>query len=92
MKSYAFAISIETDERTGDVMAVYLKFRNGKAARSEELVEGSAFANYDAKGELIGVELLAPCEVDVLTRLSKQPPVRKFIKRTLPRHAAWAHA
>jgi hypothetical protein len=82
---FAFAVNVLTNERTGEIMAVYFRIRNGKAAEVRELCDGSAFANYNAKGELIGVELLAPCKPSVLMRLAADPNVKRFIKGGIPR-------
>lgn len=81
----SFAISVCTNEKTGDIMAVYFQVREGKATEVREHCEGAAFANYNRKGELIGVELLAPCKMSVLTRISKDANVKRFIREGIPR-------
>ena len=55
--------------------------------RTEELKEGSAYADYDADGVLLGVELLGPCEIAVLDRIAdrESEPVREFLKTSVPR-------
>ena len=87
---YTFNISIETDERTGEIVAVYIKIRDGKVAETKDVHDGVAYADYDRKGELLGGELLAPCQVSVLSKLTKDLTVRKFLKKSIPRGMALA--
>ena len=83
--SFAFSISVGTNKRTGEIMSVYFQIRKGKASEVREHCGGAAFANYNSKGELLGIELLAPCKPSVLTRLSADPNVKKFIRGGIPR-------
>jgi hypothetical protein len=55
--------------------------------RPKKVKEGLAYADYDAEGLLLGVELLGPCEVAVLDGVAdKEPePVRRFLKGGIPR-------
>jgi hypothetical protein len=55
-----------------------------------EHCNGAAFANYSDKGELLGVELLAPCKPSVLMRITADPNVKKFIRGGIPRQMALA--
>jgi len=71
---YNFGTSIETDAKTGAVEAVYFQVRRGRAARVEEKNDGAVFINYDKNGYLLGVELLAPCSIQVLDRLAATEP------------------
>ncbi|MGH7135903.1 MAG: hypothetical protein ACREHD_09195 [Pirellulales bacterium] len=52
--------------------------------------EQDAFANYNRKGELLGIELLGPCRLSVLDRVAKSKPVRDFVRRVTPREMALA--
>ena len=82
---YSFSTSV--DERTGRVMAVYFKLRQGEVDETREVVEGKAFADYAADGSLLGVELLGPCDIAVLDALAEEEPesVRRFFRRVSPR-------
>src|SRR5262245_48503740 len=82
-----FNVSVSVDEQTGQVMAVYFQVRDGDAAETREVPEGRAFADYDQQGQLLGVELLAPCGADVFDSIAAQEPeeVRQFFRRTAPR-------
>jgi uncharacterized protein YuzE len=85
MKSnYSFDANVEVDHQTGKVLAVYLKFRDGKSHRTEEHVEGDVLADYDRNGRLLGIEVLAPCPTSVLTQIVKQARVKKFVESSMP--------
>src|SRR5207302_1987158 len=53
-------VDVAIDKDTGRTLAVYFQIRNGKAAEVREIEDGVAYANYNRKGELLGVEILAP--------------------------------
>lgn len=86
---FNFQVYSETDKRTGALLAVYFQIRHGKAAEVREIADGAAFANFDRKGRLLGVELLGPCEVTLIAKLSQKDPDvkhRNRIKRFLHDH------
>jgi hypothetical protein len=60
--------------------------RQGKAAKTMELEEGLANADYDAEGAILGIELLGPCPVDVLDRIGEgeSPAVQRFLRGATP--------
>jgi hypothetical protein len=64
-----------------------LRIREGQVAQTKELTEGVAYADYDADGLLLGIELLGPCQVEVLDKLaeSKPEPVKRFLTGGAPR-------
>ncbi len=66
--------------------AVYFRIRPGKAEATKEFAKGSAFADYDAKGCLLGLELLGPCKIAVVDRISRgEPkPVKSFFRNSIP--------
>jgi uncharacterized protein YuzE len=82
MASPKFRLEVSYHEMTGDPVAAYLRVREGKVAETKEISTGVAFADYGADGCLLGIELLAPCRVEVLARVSeKEPePVRQFLQ------------
>ncbi len=86
--NYKFAVSVEINEQTGDVMAAYFQLRRGRAATVKEFAKGAVFANYDRRGELLGIEMLAPCKASVLDRIGLQSPAKRFIKKSMPRQMA----
>ena len=47
------------------------------------LVHSIAFADYGTDGLLLGIELLAPCPVEILERISEKEaePIRQFLRR-----------
>lgn len=92
MRQLHFSVTVETDKATGDMVAVYLQFRDGKSAKTTELDDGgNAFADYDRKGNLLGVELLGPCRFSVLNKLTEQEPaqeanrIKRFMRDSTPR-------
>lgn len=78
---------LSVDEQTGIVRAAYLRVRKGQVAETREVVEGRVFADYDANGTLLGIELLAPCNLEELTRIAAQEPeaVKRFLSGSAPR-------
>jgi uncharacterized protein YuzE len=92
MNGINFQLSVSVCDETGRVRAAYLKVRDGAADETREVVEGSAFADYDAEGRLLGIEFLAPCHVSVLDQitLDEPEPVREFFRNTSPRQLVLA--
>ena len=86
MKKTFFQSSVSIDEKTGKILAVYLKLREGDVEKTEEVCEGKAFADYDREGLLIGVELLSPCQASVWTKIAINEPeeVRNFLRDATP--------
>jgi Protein of unknown function (DUF2283) len=86
MTKPAFRVETSVDDRTGRVVAVYLRVREGKVAKTKELEEGLANADYDANGALLGIELLGPCPVDLLNRIGEgeAPAVQRFLRGAMP--------
>ena len=80
-----FSVSTTVDPQTGKVLAVYLQVRTGKVARTKVLCEGLMIADYNSRGALLGIELLGPCEGEILDQITRDPPVREFLKRAAPR-------
>jgi hypothetical protein len=82
-----FEISISCDEKTGDIYAVYFRIRDGEAADTREFADGAAFCDYDRQGRLLGVELLAPCDIKLLDQITRgEPKAKTFIKKSVPAH------
>jgi len=77
---------ISLDKETGQVKAVYFQVRKGKTVETREFDNGNAFADYDSKGQLLGVEVLGPCKFNVLDKISrKEPkPVKSFLRNSIP--------
>jgi uncharacterized protein YuzE len=80
-------LQVSVDEKTGQVRSAYVRVRAGEVEETREVVEGRAFADYDASGWLLGIELLAPCEVEVLDKLAatEPEPVKQFLRGSPPR-------
>jgi hypothetical protein len=82
-----FRLETSIDDRTGKVVAAYLRVRQGDVARTEEVEPGVAYADYDGNGLLLGIELLGPCQTAVLDRVAQgeAEPVRAFLSDVIPR-------
>ena len=90
MTKQAFDVSIEVDETTGEVAAVYFQFRKGESKEVREYHDGDVFADFNAKGELLGIEMLAPCSIAVLDKIVSESESQQFIRRSIPREMALA--
>lgn len=92
MKKFFFDMHVEVDNATGRTLAVYFQVRKGRATKVLELADGNAFANYGARGQLLGIELLAPCKVNVLDQVASKEPkeVQDFIRQKIPQEMAVA--
>ena len=87
MNEPAFTLEASFDDKTGQPVAAYLRVRAGEVAKTEEVQEGYAYADYDADGLLLGIELLGPCTVEVLDSITEDEPepVRRFLRGGAPR-------
>jgi hypothetical protein len=82
-----FKVEVDVDDRTGRPRAVYFQVRTGTVAETREIKPGIAFADYSAEGLLLGVELLAACEVRLLDQITLNEPanVQQFLRSAAPR-------
>lgn len=86
-REIGFEISI-SGHHDGTLEAVYITLRDGKAAKTKEIIEDILLADYDRRGRLIGIEVLAPVKISRLTRLVDQErrrPFRNFVKNQAPK-------
>ena len=85
-------VSTQVNYETGDVSAVYFYIRPGKSALVKEFAGGCAFADYDRNGHLLGIEILAPCEIAVLDKIARREskPIKNFLRNSIPREMALA--
>jgi len=71
----------------GRLEAVYIRLRAGRSAKTREIIEDTLLADFDTRGRLIGVEILAPVKLSDLTQLVREPrraPFRKFVRKIAP--------
>ena len=91
MSQFQFRVSIDTDDVSGEVLAVYFQIRKGKVHKTLEFAEGNVFADYDRQGCLLGMELLGPCRASIVDKLAPKEPAelrsraKRFMKNTGPR-------
>lgn len=86
-----FEVTIETEDATGDVLAVYFQIRKGRYDHVKTFSDGAAIADYDKHGYLLGVELLAPCKVSIVDEVAEEETqfvrssVKQFMRKSGPR-------
>ena len=71
----------------GTIEAAYVYLSKNKVTRTKEVVEDVLMADYDSKGQLVGIEILAPIQVSEIAKLVKRPqktPFIKFLRQTAP--------
>ena len=81
-----FEISVSGRD-DGTLEAIYIRFQDGTVSETKEIMDDVLLADYDRRGELLGIEILAPVKISDLMRLVEEPrkrPFRKFIKQTAP--------
>jgi hypothetical protein len=78
--------SVCVDSETGKVLSACFRIRFGNSAETQEFGGGNALADCGAKGRLLGVEIIGPCEGAILGQISKgQPdPVKSFLQNAMP--------
>ncbi len=87
---FELSISASAD---GAVQAVYIRLHSNKIARTREIVEDIVMADYDRRGQLVGIEILAPVRLQIISRLVDQPrrrPFRRFVKEQAPENLVLA--
>ena len=85
-----FRMSVSTNRVTGEILAVYFRFRKGRVSETRAFAGGAAFANYSKNGDLLGIELLGPCKLSVLDKISLDRDSKRFVERSVPREMALA--
>jgi len=85
-KTIGFRISTSARD-DGTIEAVYILFSTNRVVKTREIIEDALIADYDYKGELVGVEILAPVRIGDITGLVQRPKrqsLQKFIKQAAP--------
>jgi uncharacterized protein YuzE len=83
---FGFELSISA-RNDGTLEAAYVRFRSGKVSKTKEVIEDVLLADYNSRGQLLGLEILALVKISDLTRLVDEPsrrPFRRFIERSAP--------
>jgi uncharacterized protein YuzE len=83
---YSFRVEITTDDDTGEILAVYLRVREGKAAKTVEKANGAVFVDYDKNRRLLGVEMLEPCPIAVVEQVATNEKTKRFLRGGIPLH------
>jgi len=53
-------MNIQVERDDDGILAVYVALKEGEVARTVEIAEGECYADEDERGNLLGVEMLAP--------------------------------
>ena len=86
-----FAIQVTVDDLTGKPISAYFQVRRGRVHETREFANGAAFADYDKSGQLLGIELLSPCKVEIVDQLAANEPAslrtqaKRFMRDAGPR-------
>jgi uncharacterized protein YuzE len=81
-----FEISVSARD-DGTIEAAYFHFLSGEVAETREVEEDVAFADYDADGNLLGIEIIAPVRIKAIEKLVKgdrRRGFKKFAQGSLP--------
>ncbi|MBI2192633.1 MAG: DUF2283 domain-containing protein [Planctomycetes bacterium] len=69
----------------GTIDAIYIRLSNDKIARTKEIDRDALLADYNAKGKIVGIEILAPVKIEEVVKLvdpAKRPHLRNFVGQT----------
>lgn len=81
-----FEISVSARD-DGTLEAAYIRFKNTKVYKTQELIEDTLVADYDRSGDLVGVEILAPVKIRDVTRqveANERPALKRFVESAMP--------
>ncbi len=83
---FRISISARSD---GSIAAAYIQLvhRAGKSARTEELISDILLADYDARGRMIGIEILGPVRLSALANAVAKPlrkPFARLVREGVP--------
>jgi len=87
---FHFSTSARDD---GTLEAAYIRIGEGKVAKTVEVREDILLADYDRRGKLIGIEILAPVRFADLASLVEKPkrkPLRRFVSNSASPHLVTA--
>jgi hypothetical protein len=81
-----FRVGSRLHDGHGPVVSVYLRVREGDVAETKEIKEGVVHSNYDSAGLLLGIELLGPCQIELLGSIGQREPepIKRFLKGAAP--------
>lgn len=86
-QGFDFQISI-TSRADGSPLAAYIRLRPGRSVRTEEIEPDVLMADYDEFSHLLGLEILAPVNVNVLINAvpdaSLRTSFKAFVRKSVP--------
>lgn len=79
-----FSVSVEAETGTGRLLSAYLRVREGRSVAVREYADGNVFADFDKDGNLLGIEVLGPCDAKTIERIAKRAAVKNFVRSAMP--------
>lgn len=77
-------IRFEMDNDDKQILALYAQIRDGVVFRTVEIAEGACYADEDEQGNLLGVEMLAPGNVQIhVNKVADHYPQDKGLRESL---------
>lgn len=92
-KEIFFQVSI-SGRNDGTIEAVYIYLSDNKVARTVERIDSQLLVDYDRRGNIVGIEILAAVPIQKVTKLVDPPvrrPFKRFIKESVPRDFVYAN-
>ncbi len=84
-----FNIQVERRPESNQALAVYLRLREGQVAKTVEVCEDECYADEDANGRLLGIEMLAPGKLTLFVSdlegryIASQPDIELLLKEAM---------
>ncbi len=85
-KTLNFELSVSGRD-DGTIEAIYITLLPDEAAKTVEVERDQIMVDYNANGEIVGIEVLAPVKVSQLTGLlgeKQRSSFQKFVRTTFP--------
>jgi uncharacterized protein YuzE len=85
-ESVGFQLSVSGRD-DGTLEALYIGLSEREVARTEEAETDVLLVDYDAQGNVVGIEILAPVGISRITRLvepARRKPLHRFIEQSVP--------
>jgi len=81
-------VSIERDTEDKQILAIYIRVNEGEVYRTVEVAEGACYVDEDKDGNLLGVEVLAPGNLEIYVpevgqRYKADPKIEDILKQAM---------
>ena len=61
--SGSFRLSWKLDPETKELLAIYVRLRQGRFVKKTVEISEHAFIDLDDKGQVLGIEMIGPCHI-----------------------------